>query len=78
LNRSPPRTSRCWSTTSRPPARRARNRFAEHLAEFYSKPLSWHRAYFLVSAGGVTLETVRDYVQAQGTKEQKRSPTKRA
>jgi hypothetical protein len=30
------------------------------------------------SAGGVTLETVRDYVQAQGTKEQKRSATKRA
>lgn len=59
-------------------ARRARNRFAEHLAGFYSKPLFWHRAYFVGSVGGVTLETVRDYVQAQGTKEQKRSRAQRA
>lgn len=59
-------------------ARRARNRFAEHLAAFYSKPLFWHRAYFVGSVGGVTLETVRDYVQAQGTKEQKRSRARRA
>ncbi len=59
-------------------ARRARNRFAEHLAAFYSKPLFWHRAYFVGSVGGVTLETVRDYVQAQGTKEQGRSRAERA
>ena len=59
-------------------ARRTRNRFAEHLASFYSKPLFWHRAYFVSNVGGVTLETVRDYVQAQGTKEQGRSRAKRA
>lgn len=59
-------------------ARRARNRFAEHLVSFYSKPLFWHRAYFVGSVGGVTLETVRDYVQAQGTKEQGRSRAQRA
>jgi len=59
-------------------ARRARNRFAEHLAGFYSKPLFWHRAYFVGSVGGVTLETVRAYVEAQATKEQKRSRAQRA
>ncbi|MBK1618455.1 IS200/IS605 family transposase [Lamprobacter modestohalophilus] len=59
-------------------ARRARNRFAEHLGAFYSKPLFWHRAYFVGSVGGMTLETVRDYVQAQGTKEQRRSRAQRA
>ena len=48
-------------------ARRARNRFAEHLAPFYSKPLFWHRAYYVGSVGGATLETVRAYVDAQGT-----------
>ena len=48
-------------------ARRARSRFAEHLAQFYSKPLFWHRAYFVGSVGGATLETVRAYVDAQGT-----------
>jgi len=53
-------------------ARRARNRFAEHLAPFYHKPLFWHRAYFVGSVGGATLETVRAYVDAQGTDEHAR------
>lgn len=53
-------------------ARRARNRFAEHLAPFYRKPLFWHRAYFVSSVGGATLETVRAYVEAQGETERPR------
>ena len=53
-------------------ARRTRNRFAEHLAPFYHKPLFWHRAYFVGSVGGATLETVRAYVDAQGTEEHAR------
>lgn len=53
-------------------ARRTRNRFAQHLAPFYSKPLFWHRAYFVGSVGGATLETVRAYVDAQGTEEHAR------
>jgi len=55
-------------------ARRTRNRFAEHLAAFYRKPLFWHRAYFVGSVGSVTLETVRAYVDAQGTIEHTRKP----
>ena len=53
-------------------ARRTRNRFADHLAPFYSKPLFWSRAYFVASVGGATLETVRAYVNAQGTEEHAR------
>ena len=53
-------------------ARRVRNRFAEHLEIFYRKPLFWHRAYFAGSVGGATLETVRAYVDAQGTEEHAR------
>ncbi|MDE3021916.1 MAG: IS200/IS605 family transposase [Pseudomonadota bacterium] len=53
-------------------ARRTRNRFAEHLAAFYRKPLFWHRAYFVGSVGGATLETVRAYVDVQGTEEHAR------
>lgn len=56
-------------------ARRTRNRFAEHLATFYKKPLFWHRAYFVGSVGGATLETVRAYVDAQGTEEHARKAT---
>lgn len=50
-------------------ARRARNRFADHLAAFYAKPLFWHRAYYVGSVGGASLDTVRAYVDAQGTEE---------
>ncbi|WP_372997290.1 IS200/IS605 family transposase [Marinobacter sp.] len=53
-------------------ARRARNRFAEHLASFYVKPQFWHRAYFVSSVGSPSLETVKAYVQAQGTEEHAR------
>ena len=53
-------------------ARRARNRFGAHLAKFYWKPHFWHRAYFVGSVGGATLETVKAYVESQGTKERPR------
>ena len=59
-------------------ARRTRSRFAEHLAPFYEKPLFWHRAYFVGSVGGATLETVRAYVDAQGTEEHARKAKARA
>ena len=59
-------------------ARRTRNRFAEQIAKFYSKPLFWHRAYFLGSVGGATLETVRAYVDAQGTEEHARKSATKA
>ncbi len=57
-------------------ARRARNRFGDHLAQFYWKPLFWHRAYFVGSVGGATLETVRAYVESQGTEEHARKKGK--
>ena len=50
-------------------SRRSRNRFAQHLAQFYWKPLFWHSAYFVGSVGGATLETVRAYLESQGTEE---------
>ena len=50
-------------------ARKARNRFADHLASFYRKPVFWHRAYYVGSVGAATLETVRRYVENQGTME---------
>ena len=53
-------------------ARRVRNRFSEHLKAFYRKPYFWYRAYFVGSVGGATLETVRRYVESQGTREKPR------
>ena len=51
-------------------SRRIRSQYAQHLDAFYNKPVFWHRAYFVSSVGGATLETVKAYVQSQGTKEQ--------
>lgn len=46
-------------------SRRLRNRYPEHLANFYSKPVLWHRAYFVSSVGSASLGTVKDYIEAQ-------------
>ncbi|WP_420537364.1 transposase [Ferrovum myxofaciens] len=43
-----------------------------------SKPLFWHRAYFVGSVGGATLEIVRAYVDAQGTAEHARKSAAKA
>lgn len=58
-------------------ARRVRNRFSEHLSQFYWKPLFWHRAYFVSSVGGASLETVKAYVERQGTVEHARKNKKK-
>jgi putative transposase len=55
-------------------ARRARNRFAEHLVTFYGKPMFWHRAYYVGSVGHASLETIRTYVESQGTQPLKKHP----
>ena len=49
-------------------SKRLRNRFPEHFANFYWKPLLWHRAYYVGSVGAASLETVMRYVERQGTK----------
>ncbi|SMC03150.1 putative transposase [Sulfobacillus thermosulfidooxidans DSM 9293] len=53
-------------------SRRMRHHFAEHLAKFYQKPYFWHRAYYVASAGEVSLDTIKRYVEAQGTQERAR------
>jgi putative transposase len=50
-------------------SRRVRNKFSGHVAQFYLKPYFWNRAYYIGSVGNVTLETIRRYVEQQGTKE---------
>jgi putative transposase len=50
-------------------SRKVRNHFQHHVAQFYWKPYFWHRAYFVGSVGVVSLETIRNYIEKQGTKE---------
>ena len=57
-------------------SRRVRGQCKDHIATFYWKPLFWNRAYYIGSIGSVSLETVRRYVQQQGTKEKETKVTK--
>ncbi len=58
-------------------ARRMRNGLTDHLAKFYWKPTFWHRADYVGRVGGASLETVKRYVEAEGTKEKPRKAAKR-
>lgn len=46
-------------------SRLLRKEFAEHLKDYYWKPVLWTRAYCLVSAGGAPLEILQQYIQQQ-------------
>ena len=47
-------------------SRKTRKRFAEHLRQFYWKPVLWTGAYFVASAGGAPLSVIKQYVEQQG------------
>jgi REP element-mobilizing transposase RayT len=47
------------STTSR----RLRQEFAEHLSRFYTKDVFWNGSYFIASCGGVTISTLKQYIE---------------
>ena len=46
-------------------SRLMRKEFAEHLAEFYWKPVLWTRAYCLLTTGCTTIATIRQYIEKQ-------------
>ncbi|WP_084137619.1 IS200/IS605 family transposase [Moraxella caprae] len=46
-------------------SRLMRKEFAKHLAHFYWKPVLWTRAYCLLTTGGATIDTIRQYIEKQ-------------
>ena len=46
-------------------SRKLRKDYKEHLAQFYWKPVLWSRAYCLLTAGGASLEVLKEYIQNQ-------------
>ena len=46
-------------------SRLIRKEFAQHLEQFYWKPVLWTRAYCLITAGGAPIEVLRTYIQNQ-------------
>jgi len=46
-------------------SRKLRQEFAEHLEKFYWKDVFWSGSYFVASCGGVTVSTLRKYIENQ-------------
>lgn len=47
-------------------SREVRKEFAEHLKPYYWKPVFWKRGYCAVSAGGASLDVLKQYIESQG------------
>lgn len=46
-------------------SRRLRSEFQERVDQFYYKDVLWNGSYFIASCGGVTVSTLRKYIEAQ-------------
>ena len=58
--------SRLVNTLKTISSREIRKEFSGELAQFYRKPVLWHRAYCIISAGGAPLEVLKQYIEQQG------------
>jgi putative transposase len=47
-------------------SREIRKHYAEQLKPYYWKPVFWKRGYSVVSAGGASLEVLKEYIEEQG------------
>lgn len=48
-------------------SRRLRSEFQEQVDRFYWKDVLWNGSYFIASCGGVTVSTLRKYIESQDT-----------
>ena len=46
-------------------SRKIRQEFAEYLSSIYWKDVFWNGSYFVASCGGVTVSTLRKYIENQ-------------
>ncbi|MBD0347127.1 MAG: IS200/IS605 family transposase [Coleofasciculus sp. Co-bin14] len=46
-------------------SRKLRQEFADYLASIYWKDVFWNGSYFVASCGGVTISTLRQYIENQ-------------
>jgi len=48
-------------------SRKLRQEFEERVNQFYRKDVLWNSSYFVASCGGVTISTLRKYIENQDT-----------
>ncbi len=47
-------------------SRMVRQEYVNHLKRFYWKPLFWTDSYCILTTGGVTIDTIKRYIESQG------------
>lgn len=52
-------------------SREIRKEFKEHVAKFYRTPVFWTNAYCVISAGGVSLSVLKEYIQNRNSPSEK-------
>ena len=58
--------SRLVNTLKTISSREIRREFRDTISRYYSKPVLWHRAYCIISAGGAPLSVLKRYIRNQG------------
>lgn len=48
-------------------SRLIRKEFKEHVDKFYWKPYFWSNSYLVLSVGGATVDTIKQYIENQDT-----------
>ena len=61
--------SRLVNTLKTISSREIRREFSEEVRKHYWKPVLWHRAYCILSAGGSPLAVLKKYIENQGKEE---------
>jgi putative transposase len=61
--------SKLCNTLKTVTSREIRKRFAVELKPYYWTPVFWKRGYCAVSAGGASLEILKNYIDAQGNQD---------
>jgi putative transposase len=57
--------SRLVNTLKTISSREVRREFADLMNRHYRKPVLWHRAYCILSAGGAPLDVIKKYIEGQ-------------
>lgn len=47
-------------------SRLIKKQYEQHLKNYYWKSAFWSRSYCIVSTGGATIETIKEYIENQG------------
>ena len=56
------------STFKTASSRLIRKKHSNYLKAYYWKPVFWSNSYCILSTGGATIETIKQYIESQGTK----------